>query len=123
MCDGTYQYPFKGGAAKSVAAIIVICGNKHPAELYPNAWQYIEARFKVVNLGEPKSVIINTTRSVVIQNYRDKTRVSIAAVYETLVYAQEYHCEYQEPDTLDLVSLPDDTMSLNLEDYDMSDLY
>lgn len=38
MCDGTYLYPQKGGLAKQVPAIILICGNKDPQELYPNAW-------------------------------------------------------------------------------------
>jgi hypothetical protein len=38
MCDGTYQYPVKGGAARPVKAYILVTGNKDPKELYPNAW-------------------------------------------------------------------------------------
>lgn len=120
MCDGTYQYPFKGGAAKSVPAVIIICGNKHPQELYPNAWQYIEARFKVVDLGKSKSVIpvmkqgVFTTKPVVLQNYRDRLRVSIAAIYgrvNTCYYA-EYHCEYEEPGTdIELLDLSDEDLT------------
>jgi hypothetical protein len=52
MCDGTYQYPVKGGAARSVKAYIICTGNKHPATMYPNAWQYIEARFNVFRLDD-----------------------------------------------------------------------
>lgn len=52
MCDGTYQYPVKGGAARAVQAYILVTGNKHPADIYPNAWQYINARFNVYRLDE-----------------------------------------------------------------------
>jgi len=51
MCDGNYQYPVKGGAStKLKKPYILICGNKDPKDLYPNAWKYIEARFQVINL-------------------------------------------------------------------------
>lgn len=53
MCDGTYQYPSKGGQSiKLNKPYILICGNKHPEELYPNAYKYIEARFTVINLDQ-----------------------------------------------------------------------
>jgi len=52
MCDGHYPYPTKGGAPIQTKANIVICGNKSPQEMYPNAWKYIEARFIVINLDE-----------------------------------------------------------------------
>jgi len=51
MCDGNYLYPTKGGAPTMCRAIILVCGNKDPAILYPNAWPYFEARFTVINLG------------------------------------------------------------------------
>ena len=52
MCDGNYLYPSKGGAAVKCKAIILICGNKDPRQLYPNAWPYIEARFNILCLDE-----------------------------------------------------------------------
>jgi hypothetical protein len=49
MCDGTYQYPSKGGASTRIKEpIIIICGNKDPSEMYPNAYQFLEARFVVL---------------------------------------------------------------------------
>lgn len=51
MCDGTYQYPLKGGQSKSVNAVIICAGNRHPRDVYPNAYKYIEARFNVHELG------------------------------------------------------------------------
>jgi len=30
----------------------MICGNKDPQVLYPQAWQYIEARFNVICLDD-----------------------------------------------------------------------
>lgn len=33
-------------------AYILVTGNKHPADIYPNAWQYINARFNVYRLDE-----------------------------------------------------------------------
>lgn len=54
MCDGNYQYPVKGGTATAVKATILLCGNKNPEQLYPNAWQYIHARFNVVCLDKPE---------------------------------------------------------------------
>lgn len=52
MCDGHYPYPVKGGAPINSKANLIICGNKSPAEMYPNAWKYVEARFNVLNLDE-----------------------------------------------------------------------
>lgn len=53
MCDGTYQYPSKGGASiRLKQPTIVICGNKNPEEMYPNAFKYIEARFNVLCADE-----------------------------------------------------------------------
>lgn len=51
MCDGTYLYPVKGGDPTVCPAIILICGNKDPKALYPNTWQFIDARFTVIDLG------------------------------------------------------------------------
>lgn len=46
MCDGTYMYPTKGGASTRIREpIIIICGNKDPAEMYPNCYKFLEARF------------------------------------------------------------------------------
>jgi hypothetical protein len=51
MCDGNYQYPGKGTSSTRLKKpYILICGNKNPEDLYPNAWQYIKARFIVINL-------------------------------------------------------------------------
>ena len=54
MCDGTYLYPRKGGAPTCGKFTLLICGNKHPNEIYPNTYQYISARFNVIELKEPK---------------------------------------------------------------------
>lgn len=48
MCDGTYQYPKKGGNPVQADMILLICGNAHPENVYPNAYPFIEARFNVV---------------------------------------------------------------------------
>lgn len=50
MCDGTYQFPSKQSNAARVEMIIILCSNKPPHMIYPNAFQYIEARFNVVKL-------------------------------------------------------------------------
>lgn len=57
MCDGTFSYPLKGGQAKQVAAVIICCGNKHPRDIYPNAWPFVEARFNVIELGAPRVAV------------------------------------------------------------------
>jgi hypothetical protein len=57
MCDGNYLYPSKGGHAIKIKACILICGNKRPQDLYPNAFKYIEARFNIICLdNETKQV-------------------------------------------------------------------
>lgn len=48
MCDGTYQYPNKGGIAKRPEPYIMICGNKDPKIMYPNTIQFLEARFEII---------------------------------------------------------------------------
>lgn len=46
MCDGTYAYPTKGGAPVTLdKPLLLICGNAKIEEVYPNAYQYIKARF------------------------------------------------------------------------------
>ncbi|AXQ65984.1 MAG: replication protein [Cressdnaviricota sp.] len=53
MCDGTYLYPTKGGTAKQVrGTILLVCGNRDPKDVYPEAWPYIEARFTVKKVGD-----------------------------------------------------------------------
>ena len=53
MCDGTYIYPFKGGAGITLQEpILIVTGSRNPQELYPNAWPFIQARFNVFQLGE-----------------------------------------------------------------------
>lgn len=32
--------------------ILLVCGNKHPREVYPNAFPLIEARFNIINLED-----------------------------------------------------------------------
>lgn len=59
MCDGNYQYPTKGGAAVMCKSIILVCGNKDPRDLYPNAWQYVDARFNVICLDLQPAYWIN----------------------------------------------------------------
>jgi len=67
MCDGNYLYPSKGGAPTYNKACILICGNKKPQEMYPNAFPYIEARFNIVCLDDQVKCetwppILKTTR-------------------------------------------------------------
>ncbi len=52
MCDGTWKYPFKNGTASALSKpLIIICGNKHPAKVYPNAFEFLEARFNVIEVS------------------------------------------------------------------------
>lgn len=51
MCDGTYKYPRKNSTPVVLPNIILlVCGNKNPEEVYPNAFQFIEARFNIIQL-------------------------------------------------------------------------
>ena len=53
MCDGTYQYPIKGGSPITCpGVIIVLAGNKPMEEVYtdPKNHPLIKARFNVINL-------------------------------------------------------------------------
>jgi Geminivirus Rep catalytic domain. len=53
MCDGTYQYPVKGGSPITCpGVIIVLAGNKAMEEVYtdPKNHPLIKARFNVINL-------------------------------------------------------------------------
>jgi Geminivirus Rep catalytic domain. len=53
MCDGTYQYPTKGGSPITCpGVIIVLAGNKPMEEVYtdPKNHPLIKARFNVINL-------------------------------------------------------------------------
>lgn len=51
MCDGHWQYPFKGGSAVLLEKpILLVCSNKPPEEVYPNAYPLIKVRFVVVEL-------------------------------------------------------------------------
>jgi len=53
MCDGTYQYPTKGGSPITCpGVIIVLAGNKAMEEVYtdPKNHPLIKARFNVINL-------------------------------------------------------------------------
>ncbi len=50
MCDGTYQYPSKGGSASRVEMIVIICANAPPHYVYPNMFRYVEARFTIIKL-------------------------------------------------------------------------
>lgn len=50
MCDGNYQYPVKGGDPVQVKATIIVCGNVAPSLLYNRTWQYLEARFNVIEV-------------------------------------------------------------------------
>lgn len=46
IADGTYMIPRKGEKAIQLPnATCVVVGNKHPQEVYPKMWPYIEARF------------------------------------------------------------------------------
>jgi len=48
MCDGTFQYPSKGGSPVCLQdPIVVVCSNKHPNWVYPNFYELINARFLV----------------------------------------------------------------------------
>jgi hypothetical protein len=51
MCDGTYQYPFKGGSPVQLKdPILVVASNKPPEEVYPHQYELINARFCVFEL-------------------------------------------------------------------------
>ena len=50
MCDGTFQYPSKGGNAVRVEMILIVCSNAPPHYVYPKAFPFIEARFNIVKL-------------------------------------------------------------------------
>lgn len=51
MCDGTYQYPYKGSSAITLNdPVIIITGNRNPAEIYPMTYKFLEARFNIYNL-------------------------------------------------------------------------
>lgn len=51
MCDGTYQYPVKGGSAVMLSEpILVVCSNKPPEQVYPGKVDLIKARFSVFKL-------------------------------------------------------------------------
>ncbi len=53
MCDGTYQYPQKGGKAMTLKdPIVLVCGNKSPFDMYTNTdiHKLIKARFTVIDL-------------------------------------------------------------------------
>jgi len=54
MCDGNYQYPVKGGDPVQVKATIIICGNRAPNTLYRNTWEYLAARFNVVEINDQR---------------------------------------------------------------------
>lgn len=52
MCDGTWQYPYKGGEPVQLQDPIILVGsNKPPEEVYPNVHKLITARFVVVSLN------------------------------------------------------------------------
>jgi hypothetical protein len=57
MCDGNYQYPVKGGYPVQVKAVLLICGNKNPKELYPKAHMFLEARFNVLEITADRLAI------------------------------------------------------------------
>lgn len=38
IADGTYMYPVKGEDSMQKAVIVVICGNRHPEDVYPKAF-------------------------------------------------------------------------------------
>lgn len=53
MCDGTYQYPTKGGTPVQLTQpLIIICGNSPPQEVYPKKHPFVTARFKVIQVDK-----------------------------------------------------------------------
>lgn len=52
MCDGTYMYPSKGGDAKQINPIIILCANKPIHMVYPNAFAFVEARFEEIEIRD-----------------------------------------------------------------------
>lgn len=57
MCDGTYQYPTKGGTAQALdKPIIIICGNAPIEAVYPKAHRFIKARFIEICI-DPKETL------------------------------------------------------------------
>ena len=52
MCDGNFPYPNKNGDAVQKKMTIIICGNKHPEVMYPKSFQFISARFTVIEVKE-----------------------------------------------------------------------
>lgn len=58
MCDGTYQFPRKGGSPVVCKDItLIICGNKHPKDIYTTTFDYIAARFNVFELKKAAETI------------------------------------------------------------------
>lgn len=51
MCDGTYCYPQKGEEAIQANLTMIVVGNRHPQEIYPNAFKFIEARFDIYEIN------------------------------------------------------------------------
>ena len=47
MCDGKYMWPHKGGKAFKKEVLMIICGNKHPRDIYKEV-QFLEARFNII---------------------------------------------------------------------------
>lgn len=51
MCDGTFKYPVKGGAAVVLNdSILLVASNKSIEQVYPNACDLIKARFHEITL-------------------------------------------------------------------------
>jgi len=71
MCDGNYLYPSKGGSATKNKGCILICGNKRPEEMYPNAFKYIEARFNIICLDQ---YTVQTTWPPILETKSNKTQ-------------------------------------------------
>lgn len=59
LCDGASPIPVKGGQAITPKKpVVIVCGNKHPQDLYPNAWKFIEARFNVHNVDDVSKDVV-----------------------------------------------------------------
>lgn len=53
MCDGTYQYPVKNGCPQQLETpLIVICSNRSISQVYPNAKEFVLARFNEIKVDQ-----------------------------------------------------------------------
>ena len=128
MCDGTLQYPTKGGEPLSLEKpLILICGNASIDSVYPNKGQFLKARFIEICLDPEETpppqvpVLLNQTpyyKTHLI--YKTKNRdmiyqdISKPEVHEQRKRDHDFLTTRHQPITLKEI-LPDDKHQQNIE--------